>query len=157
MLYRYDVSNPLLSPFGFGLSSGRPLTALMTGLLQDLENAMPNPTARRTASPRFRLEADAERMMLIADVPGHTPEGVEVSVDDGQLRLKLSAAPSRTPEGAKLIHRERPRATEGEWSWELPYPIDTAAVTAALKDGRLVVTLPKAPEARPKTIPVKSV
>jgi HSP20 family molecular chaperone IbpA len=42
-----------------------------------------------------------------------------------------------------------------EWAFQLPYAVDADAASATLEQGRLAVMLPKAPEAKPRTIAVK--
>lgn len=162
MLSRYDVLNPLLPVWGIPTSSGSSLHTMMNRLFADFETAFDRdrgsqpPRPRRAGSPRVQLRDVGEAVALQADLPGYRMEDIELSVKDTTVTLKANAPAPEAPEGFTLIHRERNRAGV-EWSFALPYPIDAASASATLAQGRLTVTLPKAPEAKPRSIPVKAV
>lgn len=154
MLSRYNVAHSL-SPI-WSLSQ-RPLQHSLERLFQDFETAFARPTvpAVRRSGPRAQLRDQGDAVTLLADLPGLRLEDIELSVEGDTVTLK-STPPSRTvPEGFTAIRRERQPAAV-EWSFELPYAIDAAAATASLEQGRLSVTLPKAPAAKPRVIPVKA-
>jgi HSP20 family protein len=107
------------------------------------------------AWPATNVFETKEAFVVKADVPGLAEGDVSVSVEDEALVIR-GERKSRVPEGYKVHVRERaPMA----FTRKLPLParVDFDAVTAALKDGVLTITLPKAKEALPRQIAVKSV
>jgi HSP20 family protein len=161
MLSRYNVHNPLLPVWGIPASSGSSLHSMMNRLFADLETVFDHdrsvaaPRARRASGPRVQLRDVGDAVAMQADLPGYRMQDIELSIEDTTVTLKASAPAADVPEGFTLIRRERERAGV-DWSFELPYPIDSAAASATLTQGRLYVTLPKAPEAKPRNIPVKA-
>jgi HSP20 family protein len=161
MLSRYNVHNPLLPGWGVPASSGSSLHHMMNRLFADLETAFevdrgaPAPRARRASGPRVQLRDIGDAVAMHADLPGYRMEDIELSIEDTTVTLKAKVPAPDVPEGFTLIRRERQRAGV-EWSFELPYAIDSEAASATLTQGRLHVTLPKAPEAKPRNIPVKA-
>jgi HSP20 family protein len=155
MLSRYGVISPL-SPL-WGVSSNR-LESTMNRLFQDFETAFNRPVLAqsvRRAAPRVQLQDRGDGIALLADLPGSKLADVELSVEGQAVSLKVSPKQQPAPEGFAPLRRER-RPAAVNWSFELPYPIDASAAAATLEQGRLIVTLPKAPEAKPRNIPVKA-
>jgi HSP20 family protein len=156
MLSRYNVLNPMLPVWGIPTSAGGSLHTMMNRLFQDLETGVERPIARRIAGPRVQLRDTGDAISMLVDLPGYGREDIDLSVEGTTLSLK--AAPQKeppVPEGFKVLRRERVRAGV-DWSFELPYPIDVAGVSANLEQGRLHVMLPKAEQAKPRSIPVKT-
>jgi HSP20 family protein len=100
----------------------------------------------------MRLRDSGEALELTADLPGVRSEDVEITVEGDILTLRAEAKP-RDLSGFKPVRSERTR-TRVLRQIELPVRVDAASVAATLKDGVLALTLPKAPEARPRKIPV---
>jgi HSP20 family protein len=155
MLSRYDVYRPL-SPF-WGVPSSN-LQSTMNRLFQDFETAFTRSSvsaAARRHGARVELRDQGDAISMVADLPGVRGNDVELSIEGDAVTLKATAPASPIPEGFTALRRERQPAAL-QWSFELPYPIDAAAASATLEQGRLFVTLPKAVEARPRTIVVKA-
>jgi HSP20 family protein len=106
------------------------------------------------AWPPTNVFETKEAFVVEADVPGLAEGAVSVSVEDDALVIR-GERKSEVPQGYKVHVRERAPIA---FTRKLPLPgrIDGAAVTAALRDGVLTVTLPKAKEAMPRQIAVKS-
>jgi HSP20 family protein len=162
MLSRYDVYRPLLPAWGVPTGSGPQLSQLVNRLFSELETAFDQPASRAAPrqqpsnTPRVQLRDGGEAIAMLADLPGYQLSDIELSIQDTQVTLKAARklAPG-VPEGFKPLRRERAQAGV-EWSFELPYAIDADAATASLVQGRLEVLLPKAPEAKPRTITVRT-
>ncbi|HTV18281.1 MAG TPA: Hsp20/alpha crystallin family protein [Polyangiaceae bacterium] len=156
MLSRYNVISPL-SPF-WGAPSN-PLSASMNRLFQDFETAFARsaftPPARRGRGPRVQLRDEGESISMLAELPGLKLEDVDLSIEGTTVTLKTTPRTAPVPEGFSALRRER-QPSAVEWSFELPYAVDAASASATLDQGRLSVTLPKAPEAKPRTISVKA-
>jgi HSP20 family protein len=106
-----------------------------------------------TAYPALNLWEDAENFHAEAELPGFRIEDIDLVVVGSALEIH---GKRETPSGKDwVVHRqERP---SGEFSRTVKFhaEIDADRVQAALKEGVLRVTLPKAPTAKPRKIEVK--
>lgn len=98
------------------------------------------------------LRDTGKELVLSAELPGLSDKDIELSIERGTLTLKAERKPA-APEGYKALRNERAHVRFAE-TIELPTDVNDEAVTATLKDGVLVVTLPKAEAAKPRRIPV---
>jgi HSP20 family protein len=105
--------------------------------------------------PAFNAWEDAENFYVEAELPGLKLEELEIYVSDGRVVTIKGHRPEPTQDKGSWLRRERGYGTF-ERSLSLPGPIDCEKVEACLKNGVLTVTLPKAPEIRPKRIAVKA-
>ena len=104
---------------------------------------------RRLAYPPLNLSNDAENIYVRAEVPGVNIEDVELTLTDKTLVLKGERA---APQG-KQYRQERPTGIFHRVI-NIGVPVDRDKVTAAVTDGVLTVTLPKAEEVKPRTISI---
>jgi HSP20 family protein len=95
---------------------------------------------------------DDDHYYVEADLPGVAEADVDVSVHNGTLFLRGVRKPA---EGRRYLYNGRPFG-RFEWALTLPAGVDTDRVTARLADGVLALTLPKSPEAKPKTIALQT-
>lgn len=110
-------------------------------------------SAAPAAYPPLNLWTDGENFHAEAELPGFKLEDIDLSVAGAELRISgKRGAPSG--ETWTVHRRERPT---GEFSRTVRFPaeLDADRVQAALQDGVLHVTLPKAPAAKPRKINVK--
>jgi HSP20 family protein len=120
-----------------------------------------NMTARRQRAeerqPRFRLPLDAyvtpEEIILIANVPGVRPEDVEITLEGDTLMIR-GERPAPL-ENVNYVLQER---THGAFQRTLTInvPVDVERAEAKYENGLLILTIPKAEAAKPKTIQVTS-
>jgi len=87
-------------------------------------------------------------------VPGLGDGDVGVYVEDNTLVIR-GERKSSVPDKHEAHVRERPSVAFAR-TLPLPTRVDAAGVTAVMKDGILTVTLPKAKEALPRQIAVKT-
>lgn len=106
------------------------------------------------AWPPTNVYEAKEAFIVKAEVPGLAEGNVSVSVEDDALVIR-GERKSEVPEGYKVHLRERAPVA---FTRKLPLParVDVENVTAALTDGVLTITLPKAKEALPRQITVKA-
>ncbi len=107
---------------------------------------------RRAARPPVDLRNDPDAYVLVVDLPGIDPAGIELGLT-GQVvavRARPTARPGETAAGL------------GRWSRRtiarhvtLPGPVDAEAATARLEAGRLTVRLPKVAPPTPRRIPIQ--
>ncbi len=107
----------------------------------------------RAAWPATNVFETKESFVVKADVPGLADSDVSVSVEEDALIIR-GERKLPVPDGYRVHLRERAPVA---FTRKLPLParVDADAVSAALKDGVLTITLPKAREALPRQIAVK--
>lgn len=108
-----------------------------------------------SARPPVNLWVGAEDAVLTAEVPGVPADKLELSVEDDAVTLAGERVAQPAASDETVVRRER-FAGRFSRTLRLPFRVDAGSVAARLKDGVLTVTLPKAPEARPRKIDVKT-
>jgi HSP20 family protein len=103
---------------------------------------------------RLTLDDDEHAFTLRAELPGLAPEALELSVGDDWVELS-GRREVKLPEGYTTLRRER-SAYEFERRINLPKRIDASQVEATLRDGMLIVTLPKHASAQTRHIAIKA-
>ena len=94
-------------------------------------------TALSSAS-REAVHESETAWILRLDLPGFGKEDLSLKVTDRTLHL-LAETPAERPFGGKI-----------ERQWKLGEEVDGAAITAALENGVLELTLPKKPKVEPE-------
>ncbi|MDQ3693471.1 MAG: Hsp20/alpha crystallin family protein [Chloroflexota bacterium] len=99
----------------------------------------------------------ADTFVVIASVPGVPAADVDITVLGDTLRIRGERRDDREESGenGRWLIRER-RFGAFERSVALPSAVKSGEANADFKDGVLTVTLPKAEEAKPRSIPVRA-
>jgi HSP20 family protein len=132
----------------------RPELGFGFGRLTSLQNELDRLFEGQAAwAPALDVQEDKDNFRVRVELPGLKREDIEVSLDDGAVVISGERKPETVAEGTEVHRQER---YYGKFSRALTLPAALAGdkVTAAYKDGILTVTLPKAEEAKPKTIAV---
>lgn len=103
--------------------------------------------------PALNAWEDGDNLFVEAELPGLTMNDVEVLVAGDELTIK-GRHPERNREHA--YHRAERPSGEFSRSFRLPLPVNADGVQAALRDGVLTITLPKAESVKPRRITVKA-
>jgi HSP20 family protein len=119
----------------------------------DAPSRRPFTTPTRVAS-ELGLEDRGEALVVTASVPGIRREEIDIMVEGDVLTLK-GERKTDAPEGYRLVRAER-GALRLFRQVELPCRVSADAASADLSNGVLTITLPKAPEARPRKIAIHS-
>jgi HSP20 family molecular chaperone IbpA len=101
----------------------------------------------------LEVSEDQDKYTVLVEVPGVEQKDIKISIDDGVLHISGERAKAVTSEGSQ-VHRQERYFGRFERRVALPKAVANANVTAALKNGILTVTLPKAPEAKPRVIDI---
>ena len=109
------------------------------------------PQAAHFVSPEVNIFETKDRYVLEAEMPGVSKEGLEVTVDNGELTL-VGRRSSYETKGT-LLHRES-RESDYRRVFELDPSIDAANISAKIENGVLRITLPKAEAVKPRKIAV---
>lgn len=103
--------------------------------------------------PSVDILEQADELVVRADVPGATGDGVDVNFEDGTLTIHAKVEPRQ--EGAEFLVREY---GVGDYyrTFHVSEAIDPEKIVAEYADGVLTLHLPKAEVARPRRIDVKT-
>lgn len=115
------------------------------------------------AFPAVNVRESGECVTVEAELPGLDSGDVEIAVTGEELVLK-GARPDGGPAGdgerppeAQVTWHRRERGTGAfERRITLPVAVDASRVEARLVNGVLTITCPKAPEAQPRRVEVRS-
>ena len=105
-------------------------------------------------APMVDVSETADEWRVRAELPGVTPEEVEVSVTGNVLTLR-GEKKGDVSEASGNWRRSERRYGKFVRALEFPTDVDAKRVEARFKNGVLTVTLPKAETSRPKSISVK--
>lgn len=110
-------------------------------------------TRRRDAAefPPISVWANADGVMVVAEVPGLRPDDVDVSVSGGMLTLRGE----RKNDGS-LGEQSRAERPQGSFTrtLELPFQIEPSKVEAHSENGLLAIRLPRSEADKPRKITV---
>jgi HSP20 family molecular chaperone IbpA len=102
-------------------------------------------TSERAFAPPIDVYEGADETWLVADLPGVKREDLAIEIESGELRFHAKGKPFL--EGEPPFHWVR--------AFRIPPGIDGQKVTADLRDGVLVLKLPKPSELKPRKIEVR--
>lgn len=105
--------------------------------------------------PHVNLSEDNDKLFVRAELPGMQPEEIEISVEGETLTLRGERKLPDTDETVSFHRRER-ESGRFRRIITLPARIEPEAVNAHFKNGVLEIVLPKAIEAKPKQIKIKT-
>lgn len=128
--------------------------SLLTSFLPAQQRASVPSTARAGAviRPHYQLQDQPEAWALTVHLPGVSKEGLEITAEDGQLRITGRPGWQRPAEWTP-VHRETSDAAY-ELALSHDHMIDADKITAELREGVLRVSLPKPEARRPRRIAV---
>lgn len=112
------------------------------------------PPERWVRTPPIDIFEMEEGLVLRADLPGVTADGLELQVQDNRLTLFGRVNPPAAAE-AVLIHQEY---HEGDFlrSFILSDDVDHERISAKINNGVLEVLLPRTPRSQPRRISVQT-
>jgi HSP20 family protein len=102
-------------------------------------------------APAASVIEDNDAYLLNVEMPGVNKEGLEISVDNNELRI--TGRRSLPEIDGTLVHRES-RSENFRRVFELDPNIDTPKISAHIEQGTLALRLPKAEQVRPRKIRV---
>lgn len=136
------------SPLASLLNFSRDLDRLFEGSvgLRSVEDAF---------NPALELREDADTVTVSVELPGVDRKDVNVSIHDGVLTVSGERKQEKEVQEGEYVRTER-RYGRFERQVGLTQPVVADKVKAAYKDGVLTITLPKAAEAKPKSIDISA-
>ena len=126
---------------------------LFNDLFDDnLGRAPARPSARQWY-PAVDVLESKEAYLIRAELPGMKRDEIKVEVKDGNLVLSGETKTEKPADGVEYRHVERVAAKFWR-SFSLPETANPNGIEASYKDGILEVSVPKAPEAKPRQIEI---
>lgn len=138
-----------ISPLATLLNFGRDFDRLFEQPLAALGREGP----AAAFSPPLELHEDADHITVSLELPGVDRKEVTVTIHDNVLTISGERKQEREVKDNEVLRSER---LYGRFERQvgLTQPVVADKVKAAFKDGVLTVTLPKAAEAKPKSIDI---
>ncbi|AKT37305.1 Hsp20/alpha crystallin family protein [Chondromyces crocatus] len=106
---------------------------------------------RPAVAPRVDIYENADELLVLADLPGVLQDGLSVHLEKGELTIE-----GRRVDAARVAPGND---VAGLWDYRrtflVPRGIDSAKISADLKEGVLSIHLPKAEAVKPRQIPIK--
>lgn len=104
-------------------------------------------------TPRVDIREEEQRFVILADIPGVDPQGIEIQMDKGILTIK----------GERKVEEQQGKLTRVERShgifhrrFALPDSADAEGISASGKNGVLEISIPKKPEKASRRISIVS-
>jgi len=129
----------------------------MERLRRDMDGLFSNygRTAASATYPLINVYEDKDDMVVTAELPGAAKEKVSITFSDGVLTI---AGTQEAPASVKDMSSVRRERTEGDFekTVAIPTKINPNGINASFSNGILTINLPKAEEAKPKTITIEA-
>ncbi|REK29360.1 MAG: Hsp20/alpha crystallin family protein [Planctomycetota bacterium] len=110
-------------------------------------------TYQTTFVPRFDIYEGDEEMILYGDLPGVSPEDVDVRFENKELTIHGKVCPRY--QGIDLLYGEY-GIGDYHRSFTIGEAIDASRISAEMHNGVLTVHLPKSEDVKPRRIDVKA-
>lgn len=107
----------------------------------------------RAWTPAVDLFDQEDKLIAELELPGVDKDTIDISVVGGVLHIRAERKPPAGIQDEDYYCCERPRGSFYR-AIQLPTDVDVDKITAEYTDGILKVTLPKAPEVKPKKVSV---
>jgi HSP20 family protein len=103
--------------------------------------------------PNVDILERTDDLVVLADMPGSSPESIDIHFEDGELTIHAKVEP-REPQANYLLREYG----VGDFyrAFRVSENVDASKIAAEYTDGVLRLTLPKAEAAKPRKINVKA-
>jgi HSP20 family protein len=105
--------------------------------------------------PAMNIWTNPESAVITTELPGVSPENIDINIVGETLTLSGERQPEQLPENARY-HRQERGFGKFTRSVQLPFQVDTGKVDARFEKGVLQISLPRAEADKPKKIQVKA-
>ena len=119
-----------------------------------LDNFFEDTPVWNTRTPAVDVRESEDGYAMEAELPGLTDKDIDLKIEDNILTLSSRKDESKEEDKDGYLIRER-RSAEFCRTFVLPKDVDREKIKAEFKNGLLVVSIPKAAEAKPRKIDVK--
>ena len=112
-------------------------------------------TSRGAWTPSLDVYETQEKFVITMELPGVSPDDVDISVEDSTLVVRGERKFYREQDQDSFLRIER-RFGEFTRSLTLPSTADAEGIQASFDQGVLTIEVPKREEARPRKITIKA-
>lgn len=130
--------------------SGHALETRESGDLQATEGTRPGPVL----APAVDIFESADTITVLADIPGVTPDKLNIDLDDNVLTITGHCDDPDREDEADVMREYRCGTFQRRFT--LSELVDQSGIDATISDGVLTLTLPKVDRAKPMKIRVKA-
>jgi HSP20 family protein len=128
----------------------------MDALFNQFGAARPSRSGWGGVFPAVNLYEDGEQYVLTTELPGVDADEIEVSIEGATLTISGQKKIDYSKLAGASIHRRERQSGSFRRAFELPSVIDADKVEARMRNGVLMLRLPKSPEYQPRQIAVKT-
>lgn len=115
--------------------------------------AQPATEPSLTFQPNVDICDQGAEVLLVCDVPGARPDGIDVSFEDGVLSIQAAVAPRELP--GRSLRREY-RIGDYRRAFRLGEGFDASLITADYRRGVLTIRVPRLAAVRPRKVEVRT-
>lgn len=108
-------------------------------------------------APAVDISEDEQQYVIHADVPGVSPEDIEITMEGDTLRLQGERKEEKSVGESEQGNRQRVERRYGRFlrTFTLPDTADAENIRARSNNGVLEITIPKVERAKPRQITVE--
>jgi len=129
--------------------------ALVSRFQQQLDRALGESTASVSWIPHVDIHEEAERFVVVADLPGVDKNDIEITAEKGVLTVKGERRSEKKSSKDGFESVERATGTFLR-RFTLPESADAEQIKATHVNGVLEVSIPKRPQEQPRRISVQA-
>ena len=124
------------------------LTKTETGAVTRSEN-----TYQAAYVPRFDIWETAEELLLFGDLPGVTPENLDIRFENNELTVHGKVSPRQ--ENIEFLYGEY-GIGDFHRTFTVGEAVDAEKISAEMRNGVLTLHLPKSEKVKPRRIEVRT-
>lgn len=98
---------------------------------------------------------EEDKVIVKAAVPGVPADKVDITFEDGVLRIRARIEDSEEEKKKKKVIHRMDKVTSFDYTTTLPRPVDGSTIEAEVIDGVVIVTAKVAEAAKPRKISVR--
>lgn len=123
-----------------------------TSLAKQQTQSLVQTEQRPAIAPECDIYESKDELLLVADLPGVSTDALKIDIDNGELALEArrKVASSGSSLGSEF------RDCDFRRRFAVPPGIDTAKISADLKNGVLRLHLPKSDSVKPRQISIRA-
>jgi len=144
----------VMQPYGGGWPSRQSMQRMRRAMSRRVADETQEADLAAPASyPAMNVWMNDEGVVVTAELPGCSPDNIDITVVGDTLTVKGKRTEEELPEGAVYHRRER---SCGSFSrgFTLPFEVEASGVDATFEQGVLRITLPRAEADKPRRIQV---
>jgi len=142
----------VMQPYGGGWPSRHAMQRMRRAMSRRVADETQEAGLAAPASyPAMNVWMNDEGVVVTAELPGCSPDNIDITVVGDTLTVKGKRTEEELPEGAVYHRRER---SCGSFSrgFTLPFEVEASGVDATFEQGVLRITLPRAEADKPRRI-----